>query len=33
LLEDLAAIRGNGVALAANGADGEAVSASLNLLN
>jgi hypothetical protein len=33
LLEDLAAIRGNGVALAANGADGEAVPASLNLLN
>ena len=33
LLEDLAAIRGNGVALAANGADGEAVQASLNLLN
>src|SRR5262249_10895151 len=29
LLEDLAAIRGNGVALAANGADGEAVQASL----
>jgi hypothetical protein len=33
LLEDLAAIRGNGLALAANGADGEAVQASLNLLN
>jgi len=33
LLEDLAAIRGNGLALAANGADGEAVPASLNLLN
>jgi len=33
LLEDLAAIRGNGVALAANGADGEALHASLNLLN
>lgn len=33
LLEDLAAIRGNGVALAANGADGEAVQASFNLLN
>lgn len=33
LLEDLAAIRGNGVALAANGADGEATQASLNLLN
>jgi hypothetical protein len=33
LLEDLAAIRGNGVALAANGADGEAVPASFNLLN
>ena len=33
LLEDLAAIRGNGVALAANGADGEAVAASLNLMN
>jgi hypothetical protein len=33
LLEDLAAIRGNGVALAANGADGEAMPASLNLLN
>jgi hypothetical protein len=33
LLEDLAAIRGNGLALAANGADGEAVPASLNLMN
>jgi hypothetical protein len=33
LLEDLAAIRGSGVALAANGAGGEAVPASLNLLN
>ena len=33
LLEDLAAIRGSGFALAANGADGEAMSASLNLLN
>lgn len=33
LLEDLAAIRGNGIALAANGADGEAVPASFNLLN
>jgi len=33
LLEDLAAIRGNGVALAANGADGEAMQASFNLLN
>jgi hypothetical protein len=33
LLEDLAAIRGNGVALAANGASEEAVPASLNLLN
>lgn len=33
LLEDLAAIRGNGVALAANGVGGEAVPASLNLVN
>ncbi len=32
LLQDLAAIRGNGLALAANGGD-EAVPASLNLLN
>jgi hypothetical protein len=33
LLEDLAAIRGNGVALAASGASEEAAPASLNLLN
>jgi hypothetical protein len=33
LLEDLAAIRGSGVALAANGAGGEAMPASINLLN
>jgi hypothetical protein len=31
LLEDLAAIRGNGAALAASGADGEAMPASLVL--
>jgi hypothetical protein len=33
LLEDLAVIRGNGAALAASGADVEAMPASLNLLN